>query len=131
MNSFRFVWYTWCCAVILYPISVMTGDILTRSNTDWKLFMPLLALAFVGGLPGLLMGTLTLQWLRLRQLAPALQYGIWCGSGFLALGLLFLGPLQPLLSGDAGRFIIPLVLDLAVVLSLRYSWFRELPVPQF
>jgi hypothetical protein len=131
MSTFRFVLYTWMCTVLLYPISVMCGDILTRSNTQWELFTPLLALACVGGLPGLLFGALILSRLRSTRLSPAIQYGIWCGSGLLIVTLLFLGPLHRMLAGELARFAVPMIADLMLVLLLRYFCFIAMPHTQF
>jgi hypothetical protein len=127
MNTFRFVLHTWMCAVILYPVSVMCGDILIRSNTQWELFGPLLALAVTGGLPGLLFGTLILSRLRSTRLTPAMQYAIWCGSGLLVVTLLLLGPLHKMLAGELARFALPMIGDLVLVLALRCFCFTALP----
>ncbi|RYY96436.1 MAG: hypothetical protein EOO11_13505, partial [Chitinophagaceae bacterium] len=92
MNTFRFVLYTWLCTVLSYPPLVMLCDVLTRSNTEARLFFPLLAGAIVMGLPGLLIGWATLALLQIRELSPVLQYCIWT----VAVLLLIFGTLSVL-----------------------------------
>ncbi|GAA4322230.1 hypothetical protein [Flaviaesturariibacter amylovorans] len=133
MPAFRFVFYTWLCTVCLYPLAVMTGDVLTRSTTELHLFLPLLAGAVVLGLPGLLLGWITFRWLFGGRLSPALQYTVW-SAGIL---LLIAGTIALLarpgltLTGEDERFTLPLFAAAAFVLLLRYPYFREIPITEY
>jgi thiol:disulfide interchange protein len=132
MNTFRFVLYTWGCTVLLYPFSVMCGDIITRSNTEVHLFLPLLAGAIVLGLPLLLVAALTLQQLRRSGFSTLVQYASWCVVLLLTAAFLLWLLAHPTLTGtgEDERFVMPLFLETAAVLLLRYPYFRALPVPQ-
>ncbi|RYY94682.1 MAG: hypothetical protein EOO11_17380 [Chitinophagaceae bacterium] len=133
MPAFRFVLYTWLCTILLYPVSVMAGDVLTRSNTELHLFLPLLAGGIVLGLPGLLLGWVSFRWLFGGRLTPVLQYTVWA-AGIL---LLIAGTIALLarpgltLTGEDERFTLPLFADAAFVLLLRYPYFREIPVAEY
>ncbi|RYY88057.1 MAG: hypothetical protein EOO15_10095 [Chitinophagaceae bacterium] len=134
MNTFRFVLYTWLCTVIAYPPLVMICDVLTRSNTEARLFFPLLAGAFVLGLPGLLLGWLMLSLLQVRSLPLLVRYCLWTGAVlaviYITLSVLG-GPVLLDLDGELARYVLPLFGAALLVLLLRYPYFREIPRQEF
>ncbi|GAB4094119.1 hypothetical protein [Flaviaesturariibacter terrae] len=134
MNTFRFVLYTWLCAVLSYPVIVMICDVLTRSSTELHLFLPLLAGAIVLGLPALLLGWLALSLLQVRSLSPLLQYTLWTGAVLLLVWtiLSLLGRPELLdFDGEFARFIVPLFGTALLVLLLRYPYYRDIPVSEY
>lgn len=131
MNTFRFVLYTWLCTVVAYPPLVLLCDVLTRSNTEARLFFPLLAGAFVLGLPGLLVGWLALAAIQWRGLPALVRYCLWTGVVLLLIyGTLTLlgGPDLLNLGSELARYVLPLFGAALLVLLLRYPYFREIPV---
>ena len=134
MNTFRFVLYTWLCTVLAYPPLVMICDVLTRSNTEARLFFPLLAGAFVLGLPALLLGWLALSALQLRRLPLLVQYCLWTGAVLLLIYVTLSvlgGPRLLDLRGELARFVLPLFGAAILVLLLRYPFFREIPLNEY
>ncbi|TCZ73530.1 hypothetical protein [Flaviaesturariibacter aridisoli] len=134
MNTFRFVLYTWLCTVVAYPPLVLLFDVLTRSNTEGRLFFPLLAGAFVLGIPGLLLGWLSLSLLQVRRLPLLVQYCLWTGAVLLLIYLTLTvlgGPRLLDIHGELARFVLPLFGAAMLVLLLRYPYFREIPLNEY
>ncbi|RYY40197.1 MAG: hypothetical protein EOO08_07630 [Chitinophagaceae bacterium] len=134
MNTFRFVLYTWLCTVIAYPPLVMICDVLTRSNTEARLFFPLLAGAFILGLPALILGWLTLSLLQVRSLPLLVRYCLWTGAvlGLIYTSLSVVGGRELLdLNGELARFVLPLFAAAMLVLLFRYPYFREIPRQEY
>jgi hypothetical protein len=134
MNTFRFVLYTWICTVFAYPPLVMVCDVLTRSNTDMRLFLPLLVGAFTLGLPGLLLGWLTLSALRSPRVPLLVQYSVWTLSVLLLIYATLTivgGQMLLALDEELPRFVLPLFGAALLVLLIRYPYFREEPINEF
>ena len=134
MNTFRFVLYTWLWTIIAYPPLVLIFDILTRSNTEGRLFFPLLAGAFVLGIPGLLLGWMILSLLQQHPIPLLVQYCLWTAAVlFLIYASLSVWGLPGLfdIRGDLARFVLPLFGAALLVLLFRYPYYREIPISEY